>query len=202
MKYKVIDFLHSIPIHSPVLSKPAPYSSIIVPFPQLDSIISNYMSEEIEWRDVKEFEGFYQVSNTGKVRSLDRQKGMRIFKGCQLNPCKNNEGNLIASLRGKTKRSIVVHQLVAQAFLPLVADAKIIRHIDGDRTNNHVNNLKWVVRKARMPKGRGRKLDLAKVAQIKASIAQGVSLTEIAACYQVSLSIISRIKSNKAWKDS
>ena len=106
------------------------------------------------------------------------------------------------SLRGKTKRCIVVNQLVAQAFLPPVAGAKIVRHIDGGRSNNHVNNLEWVVRKVRMPKGRGGKLDLAKVAKIKVSIAQGVSLTELANRYQVDLSMISRIKSNKAWKDN
>jgi NUMOD4 motif/HNH endonuclease len=160
------------------------------------------MSEEIEWRDVRGFEGFYQVSNTGKIRSLDRHNGVRTFKGRELNPCKNNEGNPIVSLRGKTKRGIVVHQLVAQAFLPPIAGAKIVRHLDGDRTNNHVNNLEWVVRKGRPLKGRGHKLNPTKVVEIRLAIAQGVSLTEIAHQYQVSLSIISRIKSNKIWKDN
>lgn len=160
------------------------------------------MSEEIEWRDVRGFEGFYQVSNTGRVRSLDRHNGVRVFKGRELNPCKNNEGNLIVSMRGLTKRDIVVNQLVAQAFLPPMTGARSVRHIDGDRANNHVSNLEWIVRKVRLPKGRGRKLDPAKVACIRASIAQGVSLTELADRYQVHLSMISRIKSNKAWKEN
>jgi hypothetical protein len=160
------------------------------------------MIQEIEWRDVKGFEGFYQVSNTGKVRSLDRHNGVRFFKGRELSPHKNNEGNPIVSLRGLTKRYIVVNQLVAQTFLPPIAGSRKSRHIDGDRTNNHVNNLEWVVYKRRQPKGRGRKLNRAKVAEIRASIDKGMSLTQIADCYQVDISMISRIKSNKAWKDN
>jgi NUMOD4 motif len=164
------------------------------------------MTQEIEWRDVKGFEGFYQVSNTGRVRSLDRHNDVRIFKGRELSPHKNNEGNRIVSLRGLTKRDIVVNQLVAQTFLPHVTGARSVRHIDGDRSNNHVSNLEWIVRKGRwpkgrLPKGRGRKLDPDKVACIRASIAKGVSLTELSNLYQVHLSMISRIKSNKAWKD-
>jgi hypothetical protein len=160
------------------------------------------MTEEIEWRDVKGFEGFYQVSNTGRVRSLDRHNGVRVFTGRELNPCKNNEGNPIVSMRGLTKRSIVVNQLVAQTFLPSIAGCRKSRHIDGDRTNNHVNNLEWVVYKRRQPKGRGRKLNRAKVAEIRALIDKGMNLTQIADSYQVDISMISRIKSNKAWKDN
>lgn len=160
------------------------------------------MFEEIEWRDVRGFEGFYQVSNTGRVRSLDRHNGVRVFKGRELSPHKNNEGNLILSLRGLTKRGIVVNQLVAQTFLPPIAGSRTVRHIDGDRTNNHVNNLEWIVRKRGQLKERGRKLNCAKVAEIRASIQKGMSLTQIADCYQVDLSMISRIKNNKAWKDN
>ena len=83
-----------------------------------------------------------------------------LFKGRELNLCKNNEGNPIVLLRGLTKRCIVVNQLVAQTFLPPITGTTIVRHIDGDRSNNHVSNLEWVIRKVRLPKGRGRKLDL------------------------------------------
>jgi NUMOD4 motif len=160
------------------------------------------MTEEIEWRDVKGFEGSYQVSNTGRVRSLDRHNGVRIFKGRELSPHKNNEGYLLVSMRALTKSDIVVNQLVAQAFLPAIAGSRKVRHIDGDRTNNHVNNLERVVRKIKPLKERGRKLNYAKVAEIRASIDKGMNLTQIADSYQVDISMISRIKSNKAWKDN
>jgi hypothetical protein len=162
------------------------------------------MTQEIEWRDIKGFEGFYQVSNTGRVRSLDRHNGVRIFKGRELSPHKSSEGKPLVSLRGLLiKRDIVVHQIVAQTFLPPTGSSRTVRHIDGDGTNNHVNNLEWIVniRKTRPLKERGRKLNCAKVAEIRASIDKGVSLTQIADRYQVGLSVISRIKNNKAWKD-
>ena len=161
------------------------------------------MSEEIEWRDVKGFEGFYQVSNTGRVRSLDRHNGVRVFKGRELSPHKSSEGKPLVSLRGLTKRDIVVHQLVAQTFLPPVEGFRTVRHIDGDGTNNHVNNLEWIVNihKTRPLKGLAKKLNSIKVAEIRALIAKGESLTKIADRYQVDLSMISRIKNNKAWKD-
>lgn len=162
----------------------------------------NHITEEVEWRDVKGFEGFYQVSNTGEVRSLDRHNGVRIFKGRQLKPCKNNEGSPIVSLRGVGKRDSVVHQLVAQTFLPLIDGSTTIRHIDGDRTNNHVKNLEWVIRKVRQPKGRNRKLSTTQIAEIRELIDQGqLSLTAIADRYQVCLSLISRIKSKTRWKN-
>ena len=111
------------------------------------------MVKEI-WRDVKDYEGLYMVSNTGKIKSLDRtvisKKGFPIsLKGRELSQISNqkNKGYLGVSF---SKNCILkrryVHQAVAQSFLGHEIDGfnKVIDHIDGNRENNNVNNLRIV----------------------------------------------------------
>ena len=103
------------------------------------------MSEE--WRSVVGYEGLYEVSNTGQVRSLDRYvkgKSYRLHKGKVLSPGKNSRGYLSAvlSYNGKHK-AITVHRLVAEAFLPNPDNLPEINHKDEDKTNNSVDNLEW-----------------------------------------------------------
>lgn len=100
-----------------------------------------------EWRPVEGYEGLYEVSNTGRVRSFDRYvkgKSYRLHKGKVLSPGKNSRGYLSAvlSYNGKHK-SITVHRLVAQAFLPNPDNLPEINHKDEDKTNNSVDNLEW-----------------------------------------------------------
>ena len=105
--------------------------------------------EEI-WKDVKGYEGLYQVSNLGRVRSLDRyvnnrHKTKTLKKGRMLiNSLHKKTGYLIVSLSKngffKVKK---VHQLVAIAFIPNVNGYNQINHKDEDKTNNKVDNLEW-----------------------------------------------------------
>ena len=89
-----------------------------------------------EWRPVKGFEGFYEVSNLGRVKSLRKN----IILKPELD--KKGKGYLCINLgRGNHKK---VHRLVAEAFIPKIADKNVVNHIDGNTKNNKVNNLEWV----------------------------------------------------------
>lgn len=75
------------------------------------------------WKDIKDYEGQYQVSNLGNVRSLTRKvntfNGQRITKGKILKPLKTNTGYYRVCLKKHQKNKyIFIHKLVAQAFLP------------------------------------------------------------------------------------
>lgn len=90
------------------------------------------------WKDIENYEGLYQVSNLGNVKSL---KSNKILK-----PNSNNTGGypkVILSKNGKVKR-FYVHQLVAEAFLPNEDELPQVDHISGDKTDNRVDNLQWI----------------------------------------------------------
>ena len=107
--------------------------------------------EEI-WKDIKGYEGLYQVSNLGNVRSLDiliNCKGARgidkhIRKGRILKKVINTKGYYYINLSKKSKiKNTRVHRLVAKAFIENPNNYKIINHIDGNKLNNRVDNLEW-----------------------------------------------------------
>lgn len=105
-----------------------------------------------EWKDIKGFEGKYQVSNLGNVRSLWRGKpsgrGKYVTKEIsikELKKIKSNElGYQIVTLmdNGKRKRK-QVHRLVAETFIPNPDNKPNVNHIDYNPSNNNVDNLEW-----------------------------------------------------------
>ena len=106
------------------------------------------MNEEI-WKDVKDYEGNYQVSNFGNVRSLPR---LRISKGGSLASVQGKRmkqrtskmGYQIVHLRNNTTNSYPsVHRLVAIAFIPNKENKTTVNHKDGNKSNNCVLNLEW-----------------------------------------------------------
>lgn len=88
--------------------------------------------EEV-WKDIEGYEGLYQVSNFGRVRTL------KIMK-----PAKLKKGYLYLTLsRDNKKKCTSVHRLVAKAFIHNPRNYPQVNHIDGNKENNNINNLEW-----------------------------------------------------------
>ena len=106
------------------------------------------MTEEI-WKPIEGYEGLYEVSSYGRVRSLDRYvkcdyERYRLHKGKILSPGKDKDGYLfvVLSCNGKHK-TITVHRLVAQAFIPNPYNLPQVNHRDENPSNDNVDNLEW-----------------------------------------------------------
>lgn len=108
--------------------------------------------EEI-WRDIKGYEGLYQVSNTGKVKSLKRKmlnrwkNGFKIMKEKVLKPYKNYNNHLYVKLVNNTIKTIFVHRLVAFAFPEICGEwfeGAEVHHIDLNPLNNNAENLIFI----------------------------------------------------------
>lgn len=110
------------------------------------------MTEE-EWRDVVGYDdmykGMYQVSNMGRVRSLDRIDSIgRHVKGRIISLRLNNYGYMRAILMKNGKQyTRTVHRLVALAFIDNPDNKRDVNHKDEDKTNNNVDNLEWMTQK-------------------------------------------------------
>lgn len=104
---------------------------------------------EEEWRDIPGYEGQYQVSNIGRVRSAGYSytdtKGRNWNRKPRiLSPILNSYGYYAIRVGlGCNRKSLLVHRLVAIAFIPRIEGKDYIDHIDGVRTNNFVGNLRW-----------------------------------------------------------
>lgn len=93
------------------------------------------------WKDIKEYEGLYQVSNYGRVRSLNYNHTKKIR---ELKVYTNEFGYLRAYLRKDNITNVFfVHRLVADAFIPNPLNLPQVNHKDENKTNNNVENLEW-----------------------------------------------------------
>jgi len=102
-----------------------------------------------EWRDIQGYEGYYQVSSEGRVRSLDRVVdhsvyGKQPIKGKILKSKPGNHGYLSVMFCKKNKRKRhSIHRLVAAAFIPIINDKPWTNHRNGIKIDNRVENLEW-----------------------------------------------------------
>lgn len=103
------------------------------------------------WKDIPGFEGLYQASNFGRVKSLERvvrrkdaHGGYTCFRYKEkiLSACKNSSGYMVVPL-GKRHKTVSVHRLVALTFIPNPFCKEQVNHINGDRSDNKVENLEW-----------------------------------------------------------
>lgn len=102
------------------------------------------------WKPVKDFEGYYEVSDDGEVRSLDRPVrsrwgGERMIKGVVLKQATSKKGyKTIVLHKNKLWYQKQVHRLVAEAFIPNPLNLPQVNHKDTDKANNKVDNLEWI----------------------------------------------------------
>jgi len=170
------------------------------------------------WKDIIGNEGYYQVSNLGRVRSLDRTishgkgESKRRVEGKMISQI-NTMGYLAVGLSMKGKGKFVkVHRLVAGAFISNPENKPCLNHKDRDRANNKLANLEWCTYRdnmlhihetgANMCKGEDHKmttLTSSQVLEIKLSLRSGETGTSLAEKFDVSSATISRIKTGKVW---
>lgn len=169
------------------------------------------MSEN--WKDVIGYEGEYQVSDLGNVRSVNRvtANGKRR-RGKILRTAKDPRGYVRVTLyRAGKPKCRTVHSLVAEAFVAGKADGLEVCHGNDVKTNNVATNLRWDTRKAnaadKVVNGRsasgsrnGRaRLNEAQVAEIKLKLAAGAVRNHLRKEYGVSFQTIERISSGENW---
>lgn len=107
--------------------------------------------EEV-WKDIKGYEGLYQISTNGRVKSLLKVtkfgNRLKVNEEMILKPALGKRGYYVVSLNhnGKSK-TFTIHRLIAEAFIPNPLNKKFIDHINTIKTDNRIENLRWVTSK-------------------------------------------------------
>ena len=173
-----------------------------------DSNVSVYLAEE--WKYINGYEGKYEVSNTGRVRSCSGRNAGLIHSGAI---CSKGYKRVCLYKDGK-QRIFRVHRLVAKAFIENSDNLPQVNHKDCDKLNNHIDNLEWCDNQYnhnhKMKNGlnvtlKGSRHGMAKineddVREIKHLLSVGYSHNEISNLMGVNTGTVSMIKNGKQWK--
>lgn len=184
--------------------------------------IKNHMEQ---WKDIKQYEGIYQISNYGKVKSLTRivmrKNGARYIKERMLKLQTIKTGYHYIALHKNNKIiNMYVHRLVALYFLNNPNNYLQVNHKDGNKTNNYMDNLEWVtcsenhkhayaIGLKKSSKGKSytkgedifqSKLTETDVREILDLLQTNIIQQKIAQQYGISQAQVSHIKNNQAWK--
>lgn len=175
---------------------------------ELEALVISWADLEI-WKPVKGYEKYYEISNLGRLVSLDyRGNGYRQILKTNINKNGYEQIRLNVNKIGKNKK---IHRLVAESFLPNPENKKCVNHKDSNRINNRVDNLEWCTHSENIIHGfkngfiyrtsgedsKVSKLNNEKVIKIYIS---KKSHRELAKEYRVTKSCITSIKSKKTWK--
>jgi hypothetical protein len=175
---------------------------------------------------VPNYEGIYEVSSFGQVRSIDRYTEKKsknngdktpvrhLIRGRVLKQRQHTDGYWLVQLcNGRTERTTLVHQIVAAAFLGPCPKGKEVRHLDGNGSNSYYKNLEYGTHKKNL-KDRERhgtianirgenqhlaKLNARKVIRIRRMLANGKTQRAIAAKFDIHPTTVDNIKSGKSW---
>jgi len=162
-----------------------------------------------EFRDIPGYEGLYQVSNLGNVKSLgnDRTRKEKILKPIE------TAGYFRVSLSNRERITILlIHRIVAITFIPNPYNKRCVNHIDCDRSNNALSNLEWVTyqenenhKKSLGRQATGQRHGMSKlkdedVLYIKSNYIRGKNCNLLAEMFGVEKSRITKIASGTNWK--
>lgn len=161
-----------------------------------------------EWKPVKGFENYYEVSNLGNIKSIiptqlrsrnrPSTKKEKIFKQRL-----SKEGYYRTALTVNNKVSyLLVHRIVAEAFIPNPNNYPVVNHIDGNKLNNHVSNLEWTTSSLNQKHAydtglKKKKISLEQRLEIIELRKQGLTYFKIAEKFNVSYQLIHKICLNQ-----
>lgn len=172
------------------------------------------------WKPVAGYEAFYEVSSLGRVRSLDRvtkqhyKSGLvtkHFYAGCNLKPGLASNGYLTVSLScNGGRKSVSVQYLVLTAFVGPRPEGFVIRHLNGKRQDNNLNNLAWGTHTqnradadAHGTSVRGEGYRTAKLTEMGARVARRlhyrVPQSQLAKLFKVSPAAIQAVHDGRTW---
>lgn len=171
------------------------------------------------WKDIEGYEGYYQVSDHGRVKSLDRYVGhlgknkalkkSRVFRNGWM-----NKSLIVCLSKEDQSKGFLIYRLVAKAFIPNPLEKPEVNHLDGNRYNNHISNLEWATRSENEKHAydtglyisrKGSQMHCAKlnesqISEIKDLFKQGVSRKNIASAFKIDYSQACKIIKGSSWK--
>jgi hypothetical protein len=169
------------------------------------------------WKDVKDYEGIYQVSNLGRVKVLEKMVWNRfkmILKNEKILKFTIDKSGYyrLGLTKDNMQKNFLVHRLVCIAFLPNPQKKETVNHINGIKTDNRLLNLEWATHSENQKhshqiglkcfkgeKGPNSKLTKEQVLDIKNNY-KNLTQREIAKIFNVSQSNISIIRNSINWK--
>lgn len=170
--------------------------------------------EEI-WKDIPGYEGRYQASTMGRIRSVDRvvysknqftgKPFARRIRGQILRPGRYCKSDHVSVVLGHNENGSPVHQLVLRTFIGKPPEGQEVLHRNGDPTDNRLENLHYGSRTENIldvfyQGKKWRKLDIEDVGGIRFGLATGITPKELASMYDVSVSTISCIKRRRNYQ--
>lgn len=172
--------------------------------------------EEV-WKDIEGYEGLYQVSNLGRVKSLEKivlNKGSKILKPeIILKTGFSRDGYPLTTISKNNKtRTFRINRLVAQAFIPNPENKDTVNHKNGIKTDNRVENLEWNTRSENVLHAykyglkisvKGEKHYASKITEKDAldiKYNKGLSAKDAAKTYGITLSMVFQIRRGVKWK--
>ena len=153
------------------------------------------------WAQIPGFEGRYEVSDLGRVRSVDREVvisngQVRRYKGMLLSPGRQNDFGHVTVMLGRDGGSRCVHELVLLAFVGPPRQGQECRHLDGDGGNNHLGNLCWGTKSENgkdVTRLKRRKFTYEQAEEMRQKRRDGRLLREISEEYGCSVSLVHQI---------
>lgn len=169
------------------------------------------------FKDIENYEGFYQISNLGRVKSLsrivDNHSGFKKkLKERYLKPSISKTGYFVVSFKkNNVKKTFKLHRLIANEFISKIPNKKYINHINGIKLDNRIENLEWCTikennihsRKIRLTNQEGynnvsAKLTEEQVVFIRNSV---LSLTQLSFMFQVAFTTVYKAKNKITYKN-